>query len=49
VEEKIKAREELSSCLKLLTNEQLKKLFSDNNFMGNAIKILSERKRTDQF
>jgi len=49
VEEKIKVKEELRNCLNLLTDEQLKELFNDNDFMGDAVKILAERKRTNQF
>jgi len=49
VEEKIKVKEELRNCLNLLTDEQLEELFNDNDFMGDAVKILAERKRTNQF
>jgi len=44
MEEKIKVKEELHNCLNLLKNEQLKELFDDADFMGDAVKILAERK-----
>lgn len=48
VNETIKVRNELQRCLEFLTNEQLKELFNDHDFMGEAIEILAERKRNSQ-
>ena len=45
MKEKIKVKEELHSCLNLLKNEQLKELFNNDEFMGVAIKVLSERRK----
>lgn len=45
LEKKIGAREKLHGCLIELSDESLEKLFEDDEFMGEAIKILSERKR----
>jgi len=44
IEERIKIKEELYDCLNLLTDEQLRELYDDPDFMGKAIKILAERR-----
>ena len=49
IEEKIKVKEKLHGYLEFLTDKQLRKLFDDPDFMGEAVKILTERKRTNQF
>ena len=45
MEEKIKVKEELHGCLEFLTDKQLKELFDGPDFMGEAVKILTERKK----
>ena len=48
IEEYDEAKKKLHKCLNFLTDEQLKKLNRDSDFMGEAIKILAERKINNQ-
>ena len=45
IEDKGKVKNELEGCLDLLSEEELKELFTDDHFMGKAIQILSDRKK----
>jgi len=45
IEEKEKVKSELEGCLDFLTDVQLEELFSDDNFMGKAMQILSKRRK----
>jgi len=48
MEERIKIKEELHACLNLLTDEQLKELYDDPDFIEKVVKILAERRTNNQ-